>query len=244
VDRFLKVLGELRHAPLTVVAREHVLQFKETRKHEVESSTFNTELVTLSVAFERASKTGLIPWNPVSLQNDQLVESSSVRSLEVWEIQGLLLATRILDWRTCIYIGFYTACQLVDAAYRRWNDLVQDEAGRTYLTLPANQRRDEKKVLVHPALLDHFNSLPRCNEFICPTLAKLERWTADNHFSQIVLSAKLEKGVTFRCLRHTFARLVGLPIKRLDTAGPEAPLALPDIRVPPLPCQLPGINQK
>lgn len=240
ISRFLMILGELQKGPLTVVGREHILQFKASRENEVEPSTFNSELSALNTAFLAAVEKGLIPSNPVDMEADQiLVTTSSVRSLQEWEVKALLLATMILDWRTCIYIGFYLGCQLVDAAYRRWSDLAKDEAGRTWLTLPENERRAAKKVLVHPVLVAHFASIPRVNEFICPTLANLERWTVDNHFANLVAAASLEKGVTFRCLRHTYARLIGWPMKRLDMAPPEALLVLPDIRVPGLACQTP-----
>jgi integrase len=236
-DRFMGDLNDLRTGPLTVVSREHVQAFIQMRSSEVKETTFNSELTTLHAAFERAVKLGLMPCNPVDLAKDQLLESSSVRSLEPWQVKALLLATMVLDWRTAIYIGFYTGCQLVDAVYLRWSELLRGEDGRIRLSIPGNEHRAAKLVLVHPVLLKHLESLPKVNEFICPAIAKLERWTADNHFSKVVADAMLEKGVTFRSLRHTHARLIGLPVSRLDTADPEALLALADISVPMLPCQ-------
>jgi hypothetical protein len=177
--------------------------------------------------------------NPVDFEKVQLPESSSVRPLEIWEVKALLLATSRLDWRTCIYTGFYAGPQLVDAAYRLWPDIVKDEGGHSCLSFPGTERKAARRVRIHPAFLEHLNSLPRVNEFICPSLAALQRWTVDDQFAQIVEAAKLGPGVTFRCLRHTYARLAGVPVKRFDGAPPEAPMTFPDIRVPPLPCQLP-----
>lgn len=241
INCFKDILGEQKTKPLTVVSRKHVLEFKERYQNEVEPSTFNSELSTLNVAFERAVDRGLMPCNPVDLSKDHLFEiSKNIKSLELWEVGALLHATQRLDWRTCIYTGFYTGCQLVDAAYRLWTDLINDNAGRSWLILPENERRGAKRVFVHPILLEHYNSLPRVNEYICPTVAELERWTADNHFMKITEAAKLDNKVTFRCLRHTFSRLTGVPIKRLDTIEPDQIMTLPDIRVPLLPCQIPS----
>jgi integrase len=238
VSRFLSILGDLDRGPLTVVSPSHVLRYRDTRAAEIEASTVNSELSALNMAFEKAVNQGFLLVNPVDLGNMQLPESSSVRPLEIWEIKALLLATSRVDWRTCIYIGFYFGPQLVDAAYRLWNDTVRDEAGHPYLSFPGSERKAARKIRIHPAFLDHLNSLPRVNEFICPSLAALQRWTVDDQFGQIVTAAKLGPGVTFRCLRHTYARLAGVPVQRFDRATPEAPLAFPDIRVPPLPCQL------
>jgi hypothetical protein len=221
-----------------MVSPSHVLRYRDTRVAEIEASTVNSELSALNMAFEKAVNQGFLLVNPVDLGNMQLPESSSVRPLEIWEIKALLLATSHVDWRTCIYIGFYFGPQLVDAAYRLWNDTVRDEAGHPYLSFPGSECKAARKIRIHPAFLDHLNSLPRVNEFICPSLATLQRWTVDDQFGQIVTAAKLGPGVTFRCLRHTSARFAGVPVQRFDRATPEAPLAFPDIRVPPLPCQL------
>jgi integrase len=242
VSRFLLILGDQDREPLTVVSPSHALSYRDARAAEIEASTVNSELSALNVAFERAVNQGFLLVNPVDLGKIQLPESSSVRPLEIWELKALLLATSRVDWRTCIYIGFYFGLQLVDAAYRLWSDIAKDEAGHPYLAFPGTERKAARRILIHPAFLEHLNSLPRVNEFICPSLAALQRWTVDDQFGQIVTAAKLGPGVTFRCLRHTYARLVGVPVQRFDRATPEAPLTFPDIRVPPLPCQLPVIS--
>lgn len=239
VNRFISLLGDQAAEPVTVVAHAHILLYRDARAPEIEASTVNSELSILHVAFEAAVEQGILHMNPVNLKRDELPETSSVRPLDDWEVEALLLATLRVDWRTCIYIGYYTACQFVDAGYRRWSDVQKDESGQWFLSFPGNERKAAKMVLIHPALLAHLNCLRRANEFICPGLAELERWTNDNHFAKIVSDAKLGPGVTFRCLRHTHAKKIRYPIKRIDMAGPEALLELPDIRVSPLPCQLP-----
>jgi len=242
VSRFLSILGDQDREPLTVVSPSHVLRYRDMRAVEIEASTVNSELSALNVAFEKAANQGFLLVNPVDLEHIQLHESSSVRSLEIWEVKALLLATSRVDWRTCIYTGFYAGPQLVDAAYRLWSDLVKDEAGHSYLSFPGTERKAARRIRIHPAFLEHLNSLPRINEFICPSLAALQRWSVDDQFGQIVIAAKLGPGITFRCLRHTYARLVGVPVQRFDRATPEASLTFPDIRVPPLPCQLPMVS--
>ncbi|HEY5910710.1 MAG TPA: hypothetical protein VJA21_08930 [Verrucomicrobiae bacterium] len=244
VNRFLMLIGERDRETLTAVSSSDFLRYRDLRAAEIEPGTVNSELSVLNVAFEKAVGQGLIPANPVNFEHIQLPESSSVRPLEIWEVKALLLATSRLDWRTCIYIGFYMGSQLVDAAYRLWTDIVKDEGGHFCLSFPGTERKQARRVRIHPALLEHLNSIPRVNEFICPSLAALQRWTVDNHFAQIAEAAKLGPGVTFRCLRHTYARLAGVPIKRFDTAPPDAPLEFPDIRVPPLPCQIPLLGQQ
>jgi integrase len=239
IGRFLPLLSGQERDPLTIVLSTHIEAYRDMRVKEIEASTVNSELSLLNVAFEDALNMGFVVKNPVNLAKIKLQETSSVIALEKWQIQALLLATDILDWRTSIYIGFYTATQLVDASYRLWADVVTDPLGRPCLSFPGSERKPNKLVLLHPALVEHLKSLPRVNEWICPHIADLERWTADNHFAQIAEKAQLP-GMTFRCLRRTHAEFLGLPIKRFDTAKPEALLALPDIRVPCLPCQNPA----
>jgi hypothetical protein len=238
VQRFLTQLPGQEKEPLTIVLPSHVLAHRDMRALEIEASTVNMELSFLNVAFQEALEQGLIPTNPVDLEHSKLPETSSVRPLDIWQMQALLLATSILDWRTSIYIGFYTALHFVEAGYRLWTDIVKDPSGRPCLASPGSERKSAKSILIHPVLQAHFDSLPRVNEFICPNVAKLERATADGHFAAIAAKAGLERGTTFRCLRHTHAQFLGLPMKRIDTAGPDDLLKLPDIRVPVLPCQL------
>jgi integrase len=195
-------------------------------------------LSTLHNLFGKGVNDGLIAANAVDLANDLVLASSFVRSLEISEVKSLATNTTVLDWRTSIYGGFYTGCQLIEIAYRLWTDLKHDDLGRPILCFPPNSRNFEKRVLVHPAYMEHLESVPRVNEFICPTLAELQRWTIDGLFADIVKAAQLGGGVTFRCLRHTFAAQLGVTIKRLADLPPETVLNLPDIRVPPLPCQL------
>lgn len=239
IEMFLGLLGAQASSPLTMVSHSHVLSYRDLRGREIEASTVNTELSTLNIVFERAVEQGVLHVSPVHYVDDLMPESSSVRLMELWEVQALLLATSQVDWRTCIYIGFYTARQLVDSAYRRWSEVTQDASGQWYLAFPGNGRKLVKQVLIHPALRDHLQSLRRENDYICPNLAALKRWTNDSNFVRIAAEAKLGEGITFRCLRHIHAKLINCPIKRLDVAGPTALLDLPDIRVAPLPCQLP-----
>ena len=159
VSRFLSILGDLDRGPLTVVSPSHVLRYRDTRAAEIEASTVNSELSALNMAFEKAVNQGFLLVNPVDLGNIQLPESSSVRPLEIWEIKALLLATSRVDWRTCIYIGFYFGPQLVDAAYRLWSDIVKDEAGHSYLSFPGTERKAARKNSDSPGL-------PRTPQFL------------------------------------------------------------------------------
>lgn len=238
VGRFLGTLAGQASAPPSIVLECHILAYRDMRGKEIEASTVNMELSLLNVAFENALSRGWVIRNPVNLIKNKLPETSSVRPLDLWQVQALAQATDILDWRTAIYIGFYTGAHLVDAAYRVWEDVGADEKGNIVMGFPGSERKQAKSVPVHPALAEHLRSLPRVNQFICPHIAELERFTADNHFAQIAAKAKLPPGTTFRCLRHTHAEQLGVSIKRLDTICREAVLGLPNVVVPALPVQL------
>lgn len=230
------ILGDNENDPPMVVTREHILRFKELRLRMIDGATFNSELSCLHNLFDQMLSEGLVAANPVDFDQDMVLASSFVRTLTIPEVTSLLEESKVLDWRTAIYCGFYTGCQLIEIAYRLWTDLQRDGRGRWILRFPPNGRNFEKLFLVHPALVEHFKSVPRISEFICPTLASMKRWTVDARFAEIVAAAGLEE-VTFRCLRHTFAAQLGVTIKRLSSASPRAIRQLPDIRVPPLPCQ-------
>lgn len=232
---FVKSLGERADDHLMSIAREHQRRYLLLRGEELGYTTLRRELKFLATVFGYAVEQGVLDYNPIELTD---IEDWFLRDgLAELQIKAILLATQNIEWRTATLLGYYTGAALAQILRLEWAAL-KESPDITRLEFPAVARVKGREVAVHPALLGHLNSLRRVSAFVCPALNRLEPWTAEARFSEIVAAAALPDTVIFGTLKRTFAAALGVHINRVDAISPEAPLTLKPIRIPPLPCQL------
>jgi hypothetical protein len=233
---FLDALGERGKDLMRNASREHQRTYMLMRGEELGYTTLADELRCLWDIFAHAVDEGVLDYNPIDLTD---IGSWYLRDgLTDLQLKALLLATQNVEWRTAIYLGYYTGATLLQAILVEWAVLKEESEGRFYLTLPQAKRTKCRVVQVHPALLEHLNSLRRINNYLCPALSKLEACTAENRFSEIVAAAQLPDAMTFGSLKRTHAAVIGTSINRVDSLPPDAAMKLPSINIPLLPCQV------
>ena len=222
VDLFLKNQGSRAKAPITSVTTASVEAFLSSRMEKgVAPKTAIVDIKTLSAAFNRASRHGLILKNPVQgVELPKLV--STERDIFTHEQVGQLLKTvgEDGDWFTLILLGYYTGARLGDCVSLTWKNVNLQDRLIIY-----DQQKTGKPVRV-PIVNDLFERLDFISEFrekeydyLCPDLAK--RGSGGAHglsesFVRIVKRAKIDpqnvqgKGLlkfnrlTFHSLRHSF----------------------------------------
>jgi len=220
VDIFLKYLEGKKRLPMTGITSAHIDGFLSERlKEGVAPKTATVDIKTLSCAFNRAERFGLILKNPVTAVDLPKAVSSEREPFTDDEVKKLLDTVDFKsEWFTLILLGYYTGARLGDCATMKWATVNFRDRLLTY------EQKKTKKVVRVPLvedLYDHLNTIREFidGEYICPKLA--ERGSGGKHglsesFNRIVKRATIDpqniqgKGkqrfnrLTFHSLRHSF----------------------------------------
>jgi integrase len=222
VRLFLKFLGEKAKSPLTTITSSHIENFLNHRlANGAAPKTAIVDIKTLSTAFNRADRKGIILKNPVlavELPKDQ----SSVREVFTHEQVGKMLesVSNQDDWFTMILLGYCTGARLSDCAKMKWRNFDFRKGILIY-----QQQKTQKVITVpiHRDLMEQLSFLSEFAEsedgFVCPDLA--ERTSGGKHglsesFNRLVKKAGIDpqegqgmgsrkfRKLTFHSLRHSF----------------------------------------
>src|ERR1017187_3246846 len=220
VDLFLKYLEDKKRQPMTAITSAHIEGFLSWRlKQNVAPNTASVDIKTLSIAFHRAERYGVILKNPVTAVDPPKVVSSERELFTDDDVKKLLDTVGYKsEWFTLIMMGIYTGARLGDCARMKWDNVNFQERMLTY------EQKKTGKVVRVPLVDDLYDRLHTMREFvdgeyICPELA--ERGSGGKHglsesFVRIVKRAKIDpqniqgKGkqkfnrLTFHSLRHSF----------------------------------------
>ena len=219
VKLFLAYLGGGARMRIVGVTPAHIEGFLKTRVDAgVAPATAVIDIKTLQVAFGRAERLGIILKNPV-LPVELPHETSSERgSFTHEQVEALLGSAPTEDWRTLIYLAYYTGARLSDCVALTWQNV--DPAQKV---IRYTQQKTGKEVVVpmHPDLFERvcwlsefFQEGPLCGELA-------ERGSGGKHglsesFKRIVKKAGIDQGIvqgqgvrkftklTFHSLRHSF----------------------------------------
>ena len=85
--------------------------------------TIRQDLKVLSAAFERAVKSGLCERNPVTLVDRPMEDAVSKEAFSIEEIKLILAACPDDDWKTLVYVGYYTGARIQDCTDLIWGRL-------------------------------------------------------------------------------------------------------------------------
>lgn len=223
VRKFQEAIGKVADQPLRSLTPQHIELFLNRRLAEnVAPGTAIVDVKTLSAAFRRAVRYGLIERNPAeAVTRPKLVASErEVFSLE--EIYQLLKAAPNEDWQTLILLGVFTGARLADCVKMNWNNLLPEHKVIAY-----TQGKTGKTVVlpVHADLLAHLARLSEKGTVgpFCRSLAGQEqagKRGLSESFKRIVKRAGLDLMVvqgkgqrkftrrSFHSLRHTFSSLL------------------------------------
>ncbi len=220
VKKFLEYLGTRRQALITTVTPDNIEAFLNARIDQgVAPKTASIDLKTLSTAFQRAERYGMILKNPVLAVDLPKVVSSEREIFSPEQVAKLLSEVgQKSEWFTLILLGYFTGARLGDCATLKWKDV--DMKTRVIIY---KQKKTSKTVRVPMVeeLHDHFDFIIEFMDsaFVCPESAKRSQ-SGDNNlsmsFTRIVKNAGIDshrvKGqgklffnkLTFHSLRHSF----------------------------------------
>ncbi len=220
VDLFLKYLEDKKRLPMTGITSAHIEGFLSWRlKQNVAPRTASVDIKTLSIAFHRAERYGVILKNPVTAVDPPKAVSSEREPFTDEDVKKLLDTVGFKsEWFTLIMMGIFTGARLGDCARMKWANVSFQERMLTY------EQKKTGKVVRVPLVEDLYEHLNFKREFIdgdyiCPELA--ERGSGGKHglsesFNRIVKRANIDpqqiqgKGkqkfnrLTFHSLRHSF----------------------------------------
>ena len=219
VRLFLKHLGNSAKMRLPGLTPKHLEGFLKSRLDAgVAPKTAIVDMKTLRGAFNRAERLGIILKNPL-LAIELPAETSSERGLFTHEeVQQLLASVPTEDWRTLIFLAYYTGARLSDCVALTWQNV-----DTVHKVIRYTQQKTGKEVVVpmHVELFDRLCWLsefgeegPLCNEL--STKGPGGKHGLRESFKRIVTKAGIDQGIvqgkgarkftklTFHSLRHSF----------------------------------------
>ena len=219
IRQFLKHLGNAASMRVIGLTPKHIESFLAARlKDGMAPKTAIVDVKTLRSAFNRAERLGIIVKNPVYAV-ELPEEKSSERGLFTHEeIEKLLSIAPSEDWRTLIFLGYYTGARLSDCVALTWKNV-----DPTHKVIRYNQQKTGKEVVV-PIHVELFQRICWLSEFgedgpLCNDLSKKGpggKHGLSESFKRIVKNAGIDQGIvqgkgarkftklTFHSLRHSF----------------------------------------
>ena len=220
---FLRFLGERKTLKLAELSSADIEGYRDRLLAEGRSpNTVNLLGKTiLGAPFLAAVRQGLLTRSPVSALRGLRFEPTERSVFSPGEIARLFSAAQG-EWRTLIYLGYFSGARLRDCALLRWQDVSLHE-GR--ICFRQRKTRRVIQIPITPELSEHLLTLPAPDQPdapLMPTLAQLAVGGSrglSNQFRELMNRAGLESGVarardgkagrtvssrSFHSLRHSF----------------------------------------
>jgi integrase len=223
VDGFIEHLGIRGTRPLSAVTARDIESFLGKRKNAgCSPTTINLDGKILRTAFNKARREGLILTNPAEAVDLPARDSVERGTFAAEEVKLLVDAARG-EWKTLIYLAYYTGARLSDCCRMDWKDVDFAEGVVSYV-----QRKTGKKVAVplHSELQAHLKQVAPKDKpgiFIMPGMADKGpggRHGLSESFKGLVRKAGLDLQTvqgggnrkiskrTFHALRHSFTSVL------------------------------------
>lgn len=199
IDLFLTHLGTRSDRALTTLETRQVEEFKGYLKKRVAPSTVNKGVKVLKAALNDAVKKRVLEFNPAQHVDAIQIESEgeSRRPFTAAELVKLITSagskklieeqkTKGAEWRTMIFLSFYTGLRLRDCANLTWRNVELHTNTLNVLT----EKTDRRQVLqlAEPLAL-HLSTLAGDNPDapLCPTLhGKKASWLSSQFYAVMV----------------------------------------------------------
>jgi len=125
IRKFLEFLADRAERSMSVIQSGDVLAFRNHVADQLSTSSANTDLKILRIAFGQAWRDGIVPVNPVAqigFLKSRDEGRAKRRPFTVAELKKLISEADD-EWRGIIRIGFYTGQRLGDLVRLRWCDI-------------------------------------------------------------------------------------------------------------------------
>ena len=187
IEMFLKFLGARADRALTTLQPRQIEDFKASQTTRVAPSSVNKCVKVLKAALNAAVKSRQLEFNPA--QHVEFIEAESEgesrRPFTSKELTALL-AKASAEWRTMIFVAFYTGLRLRDCANLTWRNV--ELHTNTLNVLTEKTKRRQVLQLAEP-LARHLSSMAGDNPdaALCPALhGKNASWLSSQFYAVMV----------------------------------------------------------
>jgi len=189
IELFLKYLGARSDRPLTTLQPKQIEDFKAKLANRVAPSTVNRAIKVLKASCNNAVAKRQLEFNPAEHIEAIETEETNRRPFTNDEL-GKLLSAATPEWRTMIFVAFYTGLRLGDCANLTWSEIDSQVCNINILT----EKTKRRQILpIAEPLKRHLQTLAgdKPDAPLCPTLfGKTSSWLSQQ-FHGIMAEAKL-----------------------------------------------------
>ena len=194
IEMFLKFLGARADRALTTLQPRQIEDFKASQTTRVAPSSVNKCVKVLKASLNAAVKSRQLEFNPA--QHVEFIEAESEgesrRPFTSKELTALL-AKAGADWRTMIFLAFYTGLRLRDCANLTWRNV--ELHTNTLNVLTEKTKRRQVLQLAEP-LARHLSTMAGDNPdaALCPTLhGKKASWLSSQFYAVMVKAGLVQE---------------------------------------------------
>jgi integrase len=153
VREFLEFLGTRGAGrPLETITERDIEGFVARLRQQGLSAVTVNKLVRkyLNIPFEKARRTGKIPYNPIAGTSPERTDSTHKATFTGEQI-ATVLAVADEDWKGAILLAYGTGARLGDVARLRWSNL---DVANGVVVFRQQKTREEAVIGLHPDFLD------------------------------------------------------------------------------------------
>jgi integrase len=124
LGKFLDFLGPRADQPMTEVAKNDIVTFRNSLTGNVSAKTANHDLKAVKSFFKCAQADDVIPEDPaVSVKGMQQQDASAKKRAFTLDELRIVLNVADPEWKSMILFGLYIGQRLADVATLRWNNV-------------------------------------------------------------------------------------------------------------------------
>ena len=194
IEMFLKFLGARADRALTTLQPRQIEDFKVSQTTRVAPSSVNKCVKVLKASLNAAVKSRQLEFNPA--QHVEFIEAESEgesrRPFTSKELTALLTHASA-EWRTMIFVAFYTGLRLRDCANLTWRNV--ELHTNTLNVLTEKTKRRQVLQLAEP-LARHLSTMAGDNPdaALCPTLhGKNASWLSSQFYAVMVKAGLVQE---------------------------------------------------
>lgn len=194
IKLFLTHLGTRSDRALTTLENRQIEEFKNYLKKRVAPSTVNKGVKVLKAALTAAVKKRVLEFNPAQhVESVQIESAGEGRRPFTGKELTALLSKAGAEWRTMIFLAFYTGLRLRDCSNLTWR---QVELHTNTLNVVTEKTERRQVLQLAEPLARHLATLAGDNPdaALCPTLhGKKASWLSSQFYAVMVKAGLVQE---------------------------------------------------
>jgi integrase len=157
--KFLLHLGPVANEELSMIAKDHVLAFRNEMLETLSPKAVNHHLKVVKMVFRSARRDGYIIDDPSEFVETVREKTGTAKRRRPFTLDEVRAVFAVADdeWRSMILFGLYTGQRLGDIARLTWANV---DLGRNEIRLVTQKTGASLLIPMAPPLREHVDSLP------------------------------------------------------------------------------------